>query len=480
MNKYFILLLVVFYSCSQKEVMKEQPKFEEVINVYFNKWADTTIAYPYNKANYNINLENKLIHRIENAKSSVDLAVYEINLPRLVNAMIKKAAEGIDVRMVVDAKDYSEEESDVDDDHAERYTIMRLYLEKLRRGKDNKINTDDDVYMIADSPIFAVSDSAKRIEFGLPLSFDDLSFLEAKIGSKDKEGFLVVDAERKKSNSCVNLCYFSPGYQMHNKFAVVDGEWVFTGSWNFTITGLYGTENDMNAGRLKGNQQHVVEIRSNDLSAVYKQEFNEMYGTNELLPDPDNSRFHTRKKDDSIHTVFVNGIRVDVYFSPSDRPLPKIIDLVKTEADSSLFFTIFAFSDQKLVDEMKHKWEASYEDSVGEKTGFDIKGVFDSSFWNQWWSASIEMTGRKAKRESELNPNTRWKNKAPVYKEREARKLHAKTLVIDDDIVIIGSANWSVNGDKKNDENTLIIYGKKIANQFLQEMNARYKTAKWN
>jgi phosphatidylserine/phosphatidylglycerophosphate/cardiolipin synthase-like enzyme len=134
------------------------------------------------------------------------------------------------------------------------------------------------------------------------------------------------------------------------------------------------------------------------------------------------------------------------------------------------------------VDELKLKWEGSKADQQGTLTGFEVKGVFDGGFWNQWWSASIDMKGRDASRSSENNPNTRWANPAPVFPDREARKLHSKTMIIDvctdsDPTVIIGSTNWSANGNNINDENMLIVHDAKIANQFLQEFYSRYDSA---
>jgi len=92
------------------------------------------------------------------------------------------------------------------------------------------------------------------------------------------------------------------------------------------------------------------------------------------------------------------------------------------------------------------------------------------------------MTGRTATQTSTNNPNTRWANPAPVLKANEARKLHSKTLLIDvctesDPTVVVGSTNWSNNGNKINDENLLIVHDAAIANQFLQEFYARYRTA---
>jgi phosphatidylserine/phosphatidylglycerophosphate/cardiolipin synthase-like enzyme len=171
-----------------------------------------------------------------------------------------------------------------------------------------------------------------------------------------------------------------------------------------------------------------------------------------------------------------------VYFSTGDDAIGRMRELVKNEADINTYFTIFAWSDQGLVDELKNKYEGSYNDLEGTLTGFDVKGLFDYSFWNQWWSASVDMTGRTASQTSTDNPNTRWANPAPVYKANEDRKLHSKTMIIDadtssDPTVVVGSTNWSNNGNNVNDENMLIIHDVAIVNQFVQEFNARYTNA---
>jgi len=442
------------------------------INVYFNKAAfDSYASSESNKANYRVNLEQRLIKRINEATATIDIAIYEINLQDIVSALVNRASNGIDVRVIADAK------SDSDPAHAERYTTMRLHLEKLARGLDNQIGTSDDVHLFSDSAIFAVEDSAKRIEFGLPESPNDIPEVELIISKKPHTGRMLVDGEQKSDGS-----YLSPSNQQHNKFAIIDSKWVWTGSWNWTITGLYGTESNKDAGILGGNQQHSVEIHSSELAAIYTDEFNEMWGSTSLAPDPGNSDFHNRKRDNTAHEVWVNNKKIEVYFSAGDNALGKLRNYVANEANHSAYFEIFAWSDQNLVNELKYLWEGSYVDIVGTLTGFDVKGIFDSSFWNSWWSASVEMTGRVSTRVSEKNPNIRWANPAPVYKSNEDRKLHAKTMIIDvntssDPTVIIGSTNWSDNGNDINDENMLFIHDADIANQFYQEFNARLYSA---
>jgi phosphatidylserine/phosphatidylglycerophosphate/cardiolipin synthase-like enzyme len=257
-----------------------------------------------NKANYNVNLEDRLIERLNQATTSIDFATYEINLLRVVDTLINKAAEGIDVRVIADAKDSS------DPHYTERYETMRLYVETMVSGKDGIVGTEDDITVFSDSSMLAEEDESKRLEFGLPTDPSDLPLVTITVENSEYSGYLYVDAEQKSDGS-----YYSPNVQMHNKFAIVDDTWVFTGSWNFTITGLYGTEENMENGILGGNQQHVVELHAPAVAEAYEKEFNEMWG-----------------------------------------------------------------SDQGLVDELKYKYEGSYNDLEGGLTGFDVKGVFDSSF----------------------------------------------------------------------------------------------------
>ncbi|GAB4135257.1 MAG: hypothetical protein Kow00104_19660 [Rhodothalassiaceae bacterium] len=441
------------------------------INVYFNKSALTGYAQAGNAANHQINLEARLASRIGTARSTLDIAIYEINLPGIADAIIDRAAQGVTVRLIADSKAPS------DADGEERYELMRLTLERIARGADGVMGTADDSHLFADSPIFAVEDSAQRLAFGLPSAPVGLPFVSVGVGNGVESGFVLAFGESKAPGN-----YYSAGDQMHNKFVIIDGEWVWTGSWNFTVTGLYGSDANRDAGILDGNQQHAIEIRDMALAAAYLTEFEEMWGSATTSPDEVTSNFHGRKTDNTPHVFTIGGRSVELWFSPGDGAVSRLTSLVAGEADFSSYFEIFAWSDQALVNALKLKWEGSTEDLVGTPTGFDVKGVFDSSFWNQWWSASIEMTGRTANETSINNPNIRWNNPAPVFPDAETRKLHAKSMIVDvcslsDPTVIVGSTNWSANGDDVNDENLLIIHDARIANQFLQEFYARYQLA---
>jgi phosphatidylserine/phosphatidylglycerophosphate/cardiolipin synthase-like enzyme len=190
------------------------------------------------------------------------------------------------------------------------------------------------------------------------------------------------------------------------------------------------------------------------------------------------SNFHGRKSDNTTHTVYVGGKLVEVHFSPSEGALARVNEAVSEDADVSARFCIYAFSDQTLTDNLKVKWEGSASESTGTLTGFKLQGVMESGYWNQYWSASMDMTAR----DGDPDQSIKWNNKAPVAFDGEDKLLHHKYMIVDegtesDPFVITGSMNWSANGEDTNDENTLIIHDQDIANQFYQEFGARYYTA---
>lgn len=439
------------------------------INVYFDKSAMTDTNQG-SLANHNVNLENRFVARIDAATSTIDLATYELNLEGIIGALLSRAAAGVTVRVIADAKDKDEGEST-------NYDRFVLNMERLVRGLDGTPGTSDDVIVFADSPVMAVTNTTKRTDAGLPATPSDLSYETLEIGSGPKTGYVVTYGEKKNATD-----YYSPGPQMHNKFAVFDGTWVWTGSWNFTVNGLYGSDENRANGILGGNTNHGIEIHSSQLADIYVDEFEEMWGSTTTAPDPDVAKFHGRKTDNTAHSVNVGGVTVEIYFSPGDNAVHEVTQTIVAEADVSAYFCAFTWSDQGMVDALKVKYEGSDQDLVGSLTGFQVAGVFDSLGYNQWWSASVDMEGRTASNSSVNNPNTRWANPAPIVKDDEDAILHHKYMILDghtssNPIVITGSTNWSINGNDINDENLLIIHDADIADQFMQELNARYYQA---
>lgn len=431
------------------------------MNVYFLRQAVASGASLGNLANYNVNLENKLVERLNAASSTIDVATYELTLPAVVDALAAKAAAGVRVRFIADAKEELDDQGQIDSS----FEKARLYYERLIRAG---------VAFFADSPVFAVEDAAKRTAAGLPASpADRFTYLTITVGSSSKSGYLLGDAEYKTSTPT----YYSRSDQMHNKFMVIDGTWVATGSWNFTINDTYGSDANRAAGILSGNTNHLIEMNSPELADAYRIEFEEMWGASGAAPNQAASNFHSRKTDNTPHVFTVGGRTVKLYFSPGDDAMPNMTQAISNEAQVSAHFSVFSWSDQGLVDALKVLYEGSALDNQGTLTGFKVQGVFEGTFWNQYWSASIDMTGRQVAGYESYS--TRWANPAPVFRGREDKFLHHKYMILDvnsasDPFVVTGSTNWSANGNSVNDENMLVIYDAPIANQFYQEFAARY------
>ncbi len=238
---------------------------------------------------------------------------------------------------------------------------------------------------------------------------------------------------------------------MHNKFAVFDGEWIWTGSYNATENGTFG------------NANNAILFRSEDAAVAYTAEFQEMWGSTSAIPNPEASRFHTGKEDNHLHTFELDGYTLELYMSPSDGTKESILSAIAT-ADYSISFCIFSFTDDDISDAM----EAQLEDVPG----LTIRGVFDET--------------QAGSQYSEIHKMLDWGNQVEVLVDAVTdsagaeKFLHHKYLLVDagyedsDPLVITGSCNWSTNGFSYNDENTIISYHPDIVDLYLSEFEERF------
>ncbi len=240
---------------------------------------------------------------------------------------------------------------------------------------------------------------------------------------------------------------------MHNKFAVFDfrdttsftDDWVWTGSWNATNEG-----NNSDA-------QNSVEIQDKALANAYTMEFNEMWGSSTDTPNSALSRFGNRKTDNTPHRFNINGIPVELYFSPSDQTTLHIYETLD-EAKGSINVCMLTFTRSDLAQVLVAKEAAGEKVRVVMDNNTDTGNQFN---FLEGGRVDVHLKG------SGLG----------------AGLLHHKYALIDaenpneDDIVITGSHNWSNSAETANNENTLIIHSKRIANFYLQEFKARYLEA---
>jgi phosphatidylserine/phosphatidylglycerophosphate/cardiolipin synthase-like enzyme len=66
----------------------------------------------------------------------------------------------------------------------------------------------------------------------------------------------------------------------------------------------------------------------------------------------------------------------------------------------------------------------------------------------------------------------------PVLQDGNPGAMHHKVIVIDGRIVVTGSANFSNNADRFNDENVLIIANEDLAQAYLREFDRLWDESK--
>lgn len=219
---------------------------------------------------------------------------------------------------------------------------------------------------------------------------------------------------------------------MHNKFVVIDGHEIWTGSMNFTDSGAY----------LDNNQ--IVRIRSVKMAENFTREFEEMFiddkfGSN-IVPETPHPR------------VTIDGTEIEVYFSPDDGVQARIVDVINT-AQESIYFMAFSFT----ADPIGEAVRARAEDGV------TVAGVMDTEQVNSNVGTEFDPF-----RQAGLD----------VYRDGIEGQMHHKVIIIDERAVIFGAYNFSHSAEVRNDETLLVIYNEQIAAQFIAEFKRIYAQAK--
>ncbi len=220
---------------------------------------------------------------------------------------------------------------------------------------------------------------------------------------------------------------------MHNKFAIVDGTTVWTGSYNLT---------DSCSWR---NNNNALRIRSPELAQIYQREFNEMFVDGKFgVTSPSTLDQQTIEM-----RVGNQNSRIQVFFAPEDKPNLRVAELLK-KARKKILFMHFAFTADQISDVLIEKF----------RSGVDVTGIFDSRLYRSTgpYSEFFKLTNADV---------------PIILADNREGKLHHKVFIVDpgepDAFVITGSLNSSNNGDGTNDENVIVIHNQQIAAEYLQE-----------
>lgn len=206
---------------------------------------------------------------------------------------------------------------------------------------------------------------------------------------------------------------------MHNKFIVIDNKITITGSMNYSSTGLSGF-----------NANSILIIDSKEISKLYTTEFEQMLS----------GKFHNQKTKLPYNKHFhLNNGSIDIYFSPYDKTSEKIIPLINS-AKEYIYVPTFLITHKKLSEALIN----------AKQRGVEIKIIIDAN-----------STATRNTKHAQLRANG-----IDLKTENYAGKMHSKSMIIDDQYIILGSMNFSNSGENKNDENTVIINDTKLAKHY--------------
>jgi phosphatidylserine/phosphatidylglycerophosphate/cardiolipin synthase-like enzyme len=428
------LLLVACSKDTDKVNSLPQDKF---IQAYFNHRETKTQTYvdPYRKIERpGDNLEAIIIKEIASAKSSIDLAVYELNLPLIAQALAKKQLDGVTVRVIVD-NDYSR-------------SFINLSAAEINQLDQRDRQKYEELVQLVDlnqDQELSPTEVAQR---------DALTILQ-------QAGVKVIDdtADGSKGSGL-----------MHHKFMVVDHETVLAGSTNYTLSDIHG---DFSNPETRGNVNHLLRIQNPQVANLFREEFNYMWGMPELGINP---KFALAKPWRSPQSFSWQDTQITIQFSPTSSEqtwshstnglIGKTID----SATKSVDLALFVFSEQELADILEHKQEQ----------GIAIKGIFDPGFAHRYYSEMLDMLGvtlyshcqPEANNHPWLNPLTT----VGIAQVNSGDKLHHKFAVIDDATIISGSHNWSEAANSQNDEAVIVINNAKVSQHFVQEFQRLYSS----
>jgi len=219
---------------------------------------------------------------------------------------------------------------------------------------------------------------------------------------------------------------------MHNKFMVIDKSEVWLGSMNFTDSGTYDDNNNM------------MRIHSTKIAEDYSVEFKEMFEDHKFGPDV--------VRQTPNPTVTIDDTRIDIYFSPDDGVINALVNLLNS-AKESIHFLTFSFTSNELGDIIREKDEA----------GLTVAGVMDEE-----QISSNQGTEYDPFKQAGID----------VRIDGNAGQMHHKVFILDEEIVVLGSYNFSQNAEVRNDENLIIVYNPIIAEQFMMEFERVQKLAR--
>lgn len=440
-SPYILLLLLTLTGCQQvqssSQLLEPLPQ-DPLIQVYFNNSQSSKYTEAYRqKSRLGDDLEKQIVDTISQAKSTIDIAVQELRLPKVAQILAEKQKSGVKVRLILEhnysrpwSSFTSAEIANLEKREQERYQDFRKFVDI---NKDNQITSAeisqrDSLAIVQDAQIPWIDDTAD--------------------GSKGSR-------------------------LMHHKFVVVDHRFVIITSANFTLS---DTSGDFTNSSSLGNANNLLKVDSPELAKLITEEFNIMWG--ERVGGKLDSKFGLQKPLRKSQTITLNNSKITVNFSPISPTEPwgdsanGLISKTLSASKKTVDLALFVFSDQQLANILEERHNQNVQ----------VRALIEPQFAYRSYSEALDMMGfalsENCKYEVDNHP---WKNPistvgVPILAKGDL--LHHKFAVIDNQTVITGSHNWSEAANNGNDEILVVIENPTVAAHYQREFDRLYGTIK--
>jgi phosphatidylserine/phosphatidylglycerophosphate/cardiolipin synthase-like enzyme len=216
-------------------------------------------------------------------------------------------------------------------------------------------------------------------------------------------------SEKLDRNEKIDLIYDDNYRLMHNKFIIIDGYLLITGSTNLSENGL------------NYNNNNLLFIYNNEITENYMLEFEEQFYDKEFGKKGDSEKVFEKIK-------LMNG-EISTYFTPDENYQKIILDYIKN-AEKEIKVMIFTFTDSKIAQALADAY----------KRGVDVKVITETFQAGSRWSVYGD-----------------FQNDFPFILDKNYKTFHHKILLIDDKHILTGSYNFTKSALENNDENAVII-----------------------
>ena len=241
---------------------------------------------------------------------------------------------------------------------------------------------------------------------------------------------------------------------MHHKYAIIDGERVWTGSLNLSDDSMQRMEN------------MVVTLSSPGIARDFTRDFDQLWSSGRVEAS---GKFGT-----APHDLIFDGAPAptDVDFSPGQgEAINELIARRVAQARSRIVICSMLFTSSRLLGALSNHVAQGKIDITGVYDGTQMDGVL-----NQWRERDDLAWKIKAVQDVITYGNLVGKPSTPYRPGQSHNFLHVKSLVIDD-TVLTGSHNFS-HAAQANAENVLAIASAALAErtvEFAHRLAARYR-----